>query len=187
GWHQRYGDAHAEVQAVRDVTDKTLLPESTVYVNLEPCSHTGKTPPCADMLVRERVKKVVIANKDTNPLVDGGGIKKLSAAGIEVVTGVLEAEARALNRRFFSFIEKKRPYIILKWAQTSDGFIARENYDSKWISNEYARQLVHKWRTEEDAVLVGTNTARYDNPQLNVRDWSGRNPARIVIDKSLML
>lgn len=187
GWHQRYGDAHAEVQAVRDVTDKTLLPESTVYVNLEPCSHTGKTPPCADMLVRERVKKVVIANKDTNPLVDGGGIKKLNAAGIEVVTGVLEAEARALNRRFFSFIEKKRPYIILKWAQTSDGFIARENYDSKWISNEYARQLVHKWRTEEDAVLVGTNTARYDNPQLNVRDWSGRNPARIVIDKSLML
>lgn len=187
GWHQRYGGPHAEVNAVEAVSDKALLPESTVYVTLEPCSHHGKTPPCADMLVRNKVKKVVIANLDSNPLVSGSGVRKLKEAGIEVVTGILDAEARELNRRFFTFMEKERPYIILKWAQTSDGFIARENYDSKWISNQYARQLVHKWRTEDDAVLVGVNTALHDNPRLNVRDWTGRNPVRIVIDRFLKL
>jgi diaminohydroxyphosphoribosylaminopyrimidine deaminase/5-amino-6-(5-phosphoribosylamino)uracil reductase len=187
GWHQKYGEAHAEVNAVRSVEDKSMLAQSTVYVNLEPCSHTGKTPPCADMLMEHKVKKVVVANLDSNPLVAGNGIKKLRAAGIEVVTGILEKQGRELNKRFFTFIEKQRPYIILKWAETSDGFIARENFDSKWISNEYARQLVHKWRSEEDGILAGARTIAYDNPQLNVRDWSGRDPVRIVLDRFLKL
>lgn len=183
GRHEKYGEAHAEVNAVASVKDQSLLSKSTVYVNLEPCSHFGKTPPCADMLVEHRVKKVVIANLDPNPLVSGKGIKKLKDAGIEIITGMLEAKGQELNKRFFTFIKKKRPYIILKWAETADGFIARENFDSKWISNEHSRQLVHKWRSEEDAVLVGTGTALHDNPALTVRDWSGRNPIRIVIDR----
>lgn len=183
GRHEKYGQPHAEVNAVAAVKDQSLLKDSTVYVNLEPCAHFGKTPPCADLLVRHKVKKVVISNVDTNPLVGGKGIEKLKAAGIEVVTGILEAEGQELNKRFFTFMEKKRPYIILKWAETADGFIARKNFDSKWISNEHSRQLVHKWRTEEDAVLVGTSTALYDNPALTVRDWKGRNPVRIVIDR----
>lgn len=187
GWHKKYGGPHAEVEAINSVQDKSLLHESTVYVNLEPCSHFGKTPPCADMLVREKVKKVVIANLDSNHLVAGNGVKKLRDAGIEVDIGVLEAEGRQLNKRFFTFIEKKRPYIILKWAQTKDGFIARENGDSKWISNDLSRQLVHKWRTEEDAVLVGTNTVKNDDPKLNVRLWTGRDPVRIIIDRNLRL
>ncbi|HEY3403547.1 MAG TPA: bifunctional diaminohydroxyphosphoribosylaminopyrimidine deaminase/5-amino-6-(5-phosphoribosylamino)uracil reductase RibD [Ohtaekwangia sp.] len=187
GWHKKYGEAHAEVNAVHSVQDKSRLAESTVYVNLEPCSHFGKTPPCADLLIEHQVKKVVVANLDTNPLVSGNGIKKLRANGIEVITGILDKQGHELNKRFFTFMEKQRPYIILKWAETADGFIAHENYDSKWISNEYSRQLVHKWRTEEDAVLVGRKTAAYDNPQLNVRDWSGRNPTRIVIDRYLKL
>jgi len=187
GWHKKYGGPHAEVNAINSVTDKSLLPHSTVYVNLEPCSHTGKTPPCADMLIRENVKQVVVANLDSNPLVAGEGIKKLRAAGVEVVTGVMDKEGRDLNKRFFTVMEKQRPYIILKWAQTADGFVARENYDSRWISNTHSRQLVHKWRSEEDAILVGKLTAQYDNPQLNVRDWSGRNPTRVVIDRFLKL
>ena len=187
GWHRQYGEAHAEVNAIQSVADKNLLATSTVYLNLEPCSHFGKTPPCADLLVQHRVKKVIIANRDTNPLVAGQGIKKLYDAGIEVVTGVLEIEGRELNKRFFTFIEKQRPYIILKWAQTADGFLAHTNYDSKWISNEFSRQLVHRWRSEEDAVLVGTKTASHDNPQLNVREWSGRNPVRVVLDRFLRL
>ncbi len=187
GWHQRYGGAHAEVNAINAVDDKNLLRESTVYVCLEPCSHFGKTPPCADLLIQHAVKRVVISNQDPNPLVAGEGMKKLRAAGIEVVTDQCGDEGRKLNKRFFMFMEKRRPYIILKWAQTTDGFIARENYDSKWISNVYARQLVHKWRSEEDAVLVGKATAEYDNPQLNVRDWSGRDPMRIVMDRFLKL
>lgn len=187
GWHKKYGEAHAEVNAVRDVVDKTLLPHSTVYVTLEPCSHFGKTPPCADMLIGEKVKKVVIANLDSNPLVAGKGIKKLQAAGIEVVSDVLSHAGRELNRRFFTFMERQRPYIILKWAETADGFVARENFDSKWISNELSRQWVHRWRTEEDAVLVGMRTAQHDNPRLNVRSWTGRDPIRIVIDRSLKL
>jgi len=187
GWHQAYGQPHAEVNAVASVKDQSQLADSTVYVNLEPCSHTGKTPPCAELLIKHKVKKVVIANVDTNPLVGGTGIKKLSEAGIEVVTGVLEKQGRELNKRFFTFHEQERPYIILKWAQTADGFIARSNYESKWISNEFSRQLVHKWRSEEDAVLVGTKTAAHDNPMLTVRDWSGRNPLRLVIDRFLRL
>jgi diaminohydroxyphosphoribosylaminopyrimidine deaminase/5-amino-6-(5-phosphoribosylamino)uracil reductase len=187
GWHKKYGEAHAEVNAIQSVTDQSLLKESTVYVNLEPCSHFGKTPPCADFLVKHKVKKVVICNVDPNPLVAGQGINKLRNSGIEVVTGVLEAEGRNLNKRFFTLIEKQRPYIILKWAQTADGFVARENYESKWISTDFSRQLVHQWRSEEDAILVGTKTAAHDNPRLDVRDWSGRNPVRIVIDRFLRL
>jgi diaminohydroxyphosphoribosylaminopyrimidine deaminase / 5-amino-6-(5-phosphoribosylamino)uracil reductase len=187
GWHKKYGEAHAEVNAINSVKDKELLKNSTVYVNLEPCSHTGKTPPCADLLVKHLVRKVVIANVDPNPLVAGKGIEKLKEAGIEVVTGVLENEGKNLNKRFFTFIEKQRPFIILKWAQTQDGFIAHSNYESRWISSEFSRQLVHKWRSEEDAVLVGTKTAAHDNPTLSVRDWSGRNPTRVVIDRFLRL
>ncbi len=187
GWHKLHGGPHAEVNAVESVVDKSLLKEATVYVNLEPCAHHGKTPPCADMLVQLNIKKVVISNVDTNELVAGKGIRKLQNAGIEVVTGVLQEEGRELNKRFFTFFEKKRPYIILKWAETADGFIARENHESKWISNGYSRQLVHRWRAEEDAVLVGTGTAQYDNPSLNVREWSGRNPVRLVSDHFLRL
>lgn len=187
GWHQRYGGPHAEVNAVNNVSDKTLLKKSTVYVTLEPCSHFGKTPPCSDMLIEHAVKKVVVANLDTNPVVKGGGLHKLRAAGIEVVSGILDKKGRELNKRFFTFVEKKRPYIILKWAETGDGFIARKNFDSKWISDEFSRQLVHKMRAHEDAVLVGMRTAQLDNPQLSVRDWTGRNPIRIVIDRFLRL
>ncbi len=187
GWHHHFGGAHAEVNALQSVADKSLLINSFVYVNLEPCAHFGKTPPCADLLIQHDVKKVIISNKDTNPLVAGKGIKRLRDAGVEVVTGVLEEAGRELNKRFFTFIEKQRPYIILKWAQTSDGFVARANDDSRWISNEYSRMLVHRWRSEEDAVLVGTNTSAHDDPQLNVREWSGRDPVRIVLDRSLRL
>ncbi len=187
GWHKKYGEAHAEVNAINSVKDKELLKNSTIYVNLEPCAHTGKTPPCADLLVKHQVRKVVIANIDPNPLVGGKGIEKLKDAGIEVVMGMLEKEGKKLNNRFFTFIEKQRPFIILKWAQTQDGFIAHSNYESRWISSEFSRQLVHKWRSEEDAVLVGTKTASHDNPTLSVRDWSGRNPIRVVIDRFLRL
>lgn len=187
GWHKKYGEAHAEVNAVNSITDKSILSKATVYVNLEPCSHFGKTPPCADMLVRNQVKRVVIANVDTFQKVNGQGIRKLRDAGIEVETGVLEREGRDLNKRFFTSVEKGRPFITLKWAESADHFIALENYESKWISNELSRQLVHKMRTEVDAVLVGTNTARHDNPKLNVRDWSGRDPVRVVIDRNLNL
>lgn len=187
GWHRKYGEAHAEVNAIHSVGDKNLLPESTCYVTLEPCAHHGKTPPCADLLVSMKLKKVVIAAADSNPLVGGKGIAKMEAAGIEVVTGCLEKESKKLNVRFFTLMEKQRPYIILKWAQTADGFVARTNFDSKWISNEYSRSLVHQWRAEEDAILVGANTAQYDNPRLDVRSWSGKNPVRIVIDRKLRL
>jgi len=187
GWHRNYGEGHAEVNAVANVSDKNQLKGSTVYVTLEPCSHHGKTPPCSDLLIQHEVKRVVISNLDTNPLVAGEGMKKLKNAGIEVIAGVLEKEGRELNKRFFTYHEKQRPYIILKWAQTCDGFIAHSNYESRWISNVFSRQLVHKWRSEEDAVLVGTKTAAHDNPNLTVRDWSGRNPVRLVIDRFLRL
>jgi len=187
GWHRAYGEAHAEVNAVSSVKDKSLLPESTAFVNLEPCSHHGKTPPCADLLISLGIRRVVIANLDLNPLVSGQGVHKLRQAGVVVTTGVLGEEGRELNKRFFTWFEKGRPYIILKWAETSDGFIAHENYESKWISGSYSRQLVHRWRSEEDAVMVGTRTAQHDDPKLNVRDWTGRNPVRIVLDRFLRL
>jgi diaminohydroxyphosphoribosylaminopyrimidine deaminase/5-amino-6-(5-phosphoribosylamino)uracil reductase len=187
GWHKHYGDPHAEVNAVRAVGDPAKLRGSTVVVNLEPCSHHGKTPPCTDLLIEQKVGKVIIANIDSNPLVAGKGIARLRSAGIEVVTGVLEEEGRDLNRRFFTMIEKKRPYIILKWAQTANGFIAGAKNDPRWISNTVSRQLVHKWRSEEDSVLVGYRTALADNPRLNVRDWTGRDPLRLIIDRDLTL
>lgn len=187
GYHQKYGEGHAEVNAVNAVQNKELLKESDIFVTLEPCSHHGKTPPCADLLIRYQVKKVWIANLDPNPLVSGNGFEKLKNAGIEVKIGIDSDTGEEVNRRFFTFMRKKRPYIILKWAETADGFVARKNYDSKWISNVYCRQLAHKLRAEEDAIMVGTNTAHYDDPKLNVRDWHGTNPLRIVIDKQLTL
>lgn len=187
GWHKKYGEAHAEVNAIADVSDHSILQECTLYVNLEPCSHHGKTPPCADLIIAHKLQKVIIANHDINPLVAGNGIKKLRDAGITVIPDVLAKEGLELNKRFFTYMQKKRPRIILKWAETADGFIARKNNDSRWISDVYSRQLVHKWRSEEDAVLVGSGTAWYDNPLLNVRDWSGRDPVRIVIDRYLKL
>ena len=187
GWHQQYSQAHAEVNAINSVEDKSLLPQSTLYVNLEPCSHFGKTPPCADLIIEKKIKRVVIGNTDPNPLVNGSGIKKLREKGVQVDSGTLVADGSTLNKRFFTFIKETRPFIILKWAQTADGFIAKKNFDSKWISSEQSRLLVHKWRSEEDAVLVGTRTAQHDNPSLNVRNWTGRNPTRIVLDRFLRL
>lgn len=185
GYHQKYGKAHAEVNAVNAVINKDLLKESSVYVSLEPCNHFGKTPPCTDLLVERKVKKVIVACSDPFEKVNGKGIEKMKRAGIEVATGMLEKEAVDLNKRFFTFHQKKRPYVILKWAQTEDGYLAGKNGDSRWISNSYSRQLVHKWRTEEDAILVGKNTALNDNPSLTVRDWHGENPVRILLDSNL--
>jgi diaminohydroxyphosphoribosylaminopyrimidine deaminase/5-amino-6-(5-phosphoribosylamino)uracil reductase len=187
GFHEIYGGPHAEVNAINAIKNPELLSESTAYVSLEPCAHWGKTPPCANLLVEKGLKKVVIGALDSNPLVGGKGVEILRKAGIEVVTGVLEREARLQNRRFFTQIEKKRPYVILKWAQSKDGFVARSDYSSKWISNARGRQLVHKCRAEEDAILVGKNTAKYDNPSLTVREWTGKNPLRLVIDPNLEL
>jgi diaminohydroxyphosphoribosylaminopyrimidine deaminase / 5-amino-6-(5-phosphoribosylamino)uracil reductase len=187
GFHMQYGGPHAEVNAINSVINKENLQDAVLYVTLEPCAHHGKTPPCANLIISYPFKKVVISNSDPNPLVAGKGIEKLISSKIEVVQGILKEEGREFNRRFFSFIEKKRPYIILKWAETADGFIAREDFSSKWISNEFSRKIVHKWRAEEDAVMVGTNTALYDNPKLNVRDWKGGNPLRIFIDKDLRI
>lgn len=187
GWHQQYGGPHAEVNALQSVDNPALLSASTVYVNLEPCSHFGKTPPCADLLVSKRVKRVVISNTDPNPKVAGKGIEKLRAAGIEVSEGILKKEGRWLNRRFFANMEDGTPYVILKWAETTDGKIAAVGPVPSWISNLYSRQRVHQWRTQEDAVLVGSRTAELDNPLLTVREWSGRDPVRVVIDPSLRL
>jgi diaminohydroxyphosphoribosylaminopyrimidine deaminase/5-amino-6-(5-phosphoribosylamino)uracil reductase len=187
GWHHIFGGPHAEVNAIDSVKDKSLLSSATLFVTLEPCSHTGKTPPCADLLIKNKIKHVIIATEDPNPLVAGRGIKKLKDAGIQVTVGLLSLEAQILNNHFFTFIKSEKPYVILKWAQTADGFIAPKSRERQWISNVYSRQLVHKWRTEVDAVLVGSDTVLFDNPELNVRDWSGRNPTRIVIDRNLKL
>ena len=187
GWTQPYGGPHAEVAAINSVKDKSLIAASTAYVTLEPCSHFGKTPPCADLLVSHQIQRVVVACKDSNALLAGKGIQKLKQSGVEVEEGLLEKEAVEFNKRFFTSIEKGRPYVILKWAETTDGFIARSNYDSKWISNVHSRKLVHQWRAEEAAIMVGTNTAKYDDPELNVRLWEGIDPIRIVIDKHLKL
>jgi len=189
GWHQHYGSAHAEVNCLASVkeADKHLICESTMYVNLEPCAHYGMTPPCANRLVQEKVKKVVIANTDPFEKVNGNGIQILNAAGIEVETGVLEKEGLWLNRRFFCFHEQKRPYIILKWAQTKEGYFAPADRGRFWITNKHSQQMVHKWRTEEGAILVGTNTAINDNPHLTARLWTGKQPLRIAIDRKLKI
>ncbi len=188
GFTSPYGGNHAEVNAIGAVKDKSLLKKATIYVTLEPCSHFGKTPPCADLIVKNKLKNVVIGCVDSNSLVAGKGIERLINAGINVIVGVLEDECRARHKRFFTVQDKKRPYIILKWAQTKNGFVAPLTKDAQkpvWISNQYSQQLVHKWRSEEHAILVGTNTVIADNPKLNVRSWSGKNPVRIVLDRTL--
>lgn len=188
GFTSPYGGNHAEVNAINSVENKLLLQEATIYVTLEPCSHHGKTPPCADLIVASKIPNVVIGCVDTNSLVAGKGIERLQNAGINVKVGVLEDECLAHHKRFFTVQNKKRPYIVLKWAETKDGFIAPAEKDEQkpvWISNTYSQQLVHKWRSEEHAILVGTNTVIADNPKLNVRNWDGENPVRIVLDKDL--
>lgn len=190
GWHRQYGGPHAEVQAVRDATERgneSLLSEATAYVTLEPCSHFGKTPPCAELLIEKQVRKVVIANDDPNPLVAGRGMAMLREAGIEVESGLLASYGAELNARFFTFFTQKRPYIILKWAETADGFLAKEDGTPVRISNRYSSVRVHRWRAEEDAILVGRQTAQTDNPRLNVRLWNGHNPVRVVLDRELSL
>jgi diaminohydroxyphosphoribosylaminopyrimidine deaminase/5-amino-6-(5-phosphoribosylamino)uracil reductase len=192
GWHYKAGQPHAEVNAISSVSKTKILKEATIYVSLEPCSHFGKTPPCANLIIETGIKKVVVGSLDPNPKVAGRGIKRLMEAGCQVIVGVLENECNQLNKRFFTFHQKKRPYIFLKWAQTADGFIApksetRNETKPVWITNEFSRQLVHKMRAEEQAILVGTNTVLQDNPSLTVRDWAGENPTRIVIDKELKI
>lgn len=187
GWHQKAGEPHAEVNAIHQIQNKEILKESTLYVSLEPCAHHGKTPPCADLIVLYQIPKVIVGTIDPFAKVNGLGIQKLKDAGIEVISGVLEKECRELNKRFFTYHQEKRPYVILKWAQTADGFMAAENGEQKWITNEYSKQLVHKWRTEEQSILVGTKTAETDNPQLNARLWNGNQPIRLVLDKELKL
>ncbi len=191
GFHQIYGEAHAEVNALKNVQDKSLLSKSTIYVSLEPCAHFGKTPPCADLIIENRFKRVVIGCSDSFVEVSGKGVQKLKDAGIEVTIGVLEKECRELNKRFFTFHEKKRPYIVLKWAQTKDGFIDKKRSDSiqeiNWISAPETKLLVHKWRSEEQGILVGKNTILKDNPTLTVREIEGINPVRIILDSQLEL
>lgn len=211
GYHENFGEAHAEVNAINAVTDKTLLKESTLYVNLEPCSHSGKTPPCADLIIKHKIPNIVIGCIDSYSEVAGKGIEKLKAAGINVVVGVLEEKSKALNKRFFTFHNKKRPYIILKWAETKDGFIdidrhceERSNLNknssnqskdcfvprndvNNWITSSYSKKLVHQWRSEEQAIMIGTNTALNDNPKLTVREVKGKNPLRVVLDLDLRL
>ena len=187
GWHKKAGEPHAEVHAVNSVKDKSLLKEATIYVSLEPCSHFGKTPPCCDLIIANKIPNVVIGTIDPFAKVAGNGVKRLIENGKNVTIGILEDECNELNKRFFTFHQKKRPYIILKWAETADGFIApitKEEKSPVWITNSYSRQLVHKWRTEEQAILVGTNTVLEDNPKLDARDFKGNNPIRIVWDKS---
>lgn len=190
GFTSAYGGHHAEVNAIHSVTDKSLLKKATLYVTLEPCSHFGKTPPCSDLIIKHQMPKVVIGCVDDNPQVAGQGIQKLKAAGCEVIVGILEAECKNHHKRFFTFHTKKRPYIILKWAQTQNGFLApatKNDQKPVWISNTYSRQLTHKWRAEEQAILVGTKTVFADAPSLTVRDWTGKNPMRIVLDRTLKL
>ena len=190
GFHKKYGTAHAEVNAINSVKNKELLKSATLYVNLEPCAHYGKTPPCADLIIKYKIPNIVIGSIDPNSLVQGKGIERLIKSGCKVNNGVLEEECKELNKRFYTFHKKKRPYIILKWAQTMDGFIdvKRNKQDigkPLQISNERSRKLSHKWRSEEQAIMVGTNTALLDNPRLTTRKIAGKNPLRIVIDKEL--
>ncbi|RNL52358.1 bifunctional diaminohydroxyphosphoribosylaminopyrimidine deaminase/5-amino-6-(5-phosphoribosylamino)uracil reductase RibD [Pedobacter jejuensis] len=193
GYHQKFGEAHAEPNAVKAVFEnhgqdaERLLKQATAYVNLEPCAHFGKTPPCADLFIKHQIKKVIIGNRDPFSGVDGKGIEKLKNAGIEVISGVLDTECRYFNRRFFTRIEKQRPFIILKWAETANGYFATLDGHQKWISGGLAKRLAHQWRTEEDAILIGKHTAIMDNPQLTSREWPGKNPVRLVIDKSLQI
>ena len=190
GFTSPHGENHAEVNAINAVENKSLLKEATIFVTLEPCSHFGKTPPCADLIVKHQLKQVVIGCLDSNSLVAGKGVSHLENAGINVIVGVLETECRMHHKRFFTVQENKRPYIILKWAETKDGFvapIAKNEIKPIFISNTYSQQLVHKLRSVEHAILVGTNTVLADNPKLNIRSWSGENPVRVVLDNTLRI
>jgi len=188
GYHEKYGSHHAEVNAINSVKDKSLLLKSTLYVNLEPCAHFGKTPPCSDLIIQNKIPEVVIGCVDTFSEVSGKGIERMRSVGIDVKVGVLKNESRELNKRFFTFHEKKRPYIILKWAESKDRFIAPKDQTKPfWMTSSESKKLAHKWRAEEDAILVGRITAEKDNPSLTVREVEGINPIRIVIDKDLKL
>ena len=189
GYHMLYGQPHAEVNCIKSVKDADLhfIPQSTLYVSLEPCSHFGKTPPCADLIIRHQIKKVVVGCRDPFKQVDGKGIEKLRETGIEVITPILEKECIELNRIFFTYHTKHRPYIIIKWAQSSDAKIAVSDFSRVYISNDITNRLVHKWRSETMSILVGTNTALHDNPSLTTRLWKGSNPIRLVIDMDLSL
>ncbi len=195
GWHQKFGMEHAEVNAINSVKDKSQLHNATLFVNLEPCSHQGKTPPCTDLILQHKIKKVVLGMIDPHEKVSGNGIKQLNEFGIETSVGILEDKCRFLNRRFIKFYSKKKPYVLLKWAQSLDGFISpnknklsdEEFEKQRHITGKTIQKLVHKWRTEEDAIMIGTNTALIDNPTLNAREWKGKNPTRIVLDRDLRL
>jgi diaminohydroxyphosphoribosylaminopyrimidine deaminase / 5-amino-6-(5-phosphoribosylamino)uracil reductase len=189
GWHQKYGEAHAEVNCINAVKDgdRQFITQSTLYVSLEPCAHTGKTPPCTNLIIACKIPKVVIGCRDVYKEVDGKGIKQLQDAGIEVITGVMENECKELNKRFFTFHKLQRPYIILKWAQSANGKIANKNLSKVFITNEITNRLVHQWRSEEAAILIGTNTAQFDDPSLTARLWPGPSPVRLVVDTALSL
>lgn len=189
GYHKEYGKAHAEVNCLASVNEaqQQFIPQSTLYVSLEPCAHWGKTPPCADLIIENKIPRVVVGCRDPFPEVNGKGIEKLRAAGVAVELGMLEKECQEINKRFFTFHQEHRPFILLKWAQTADGKIGREDHGRMYISNEYTARLVHKWRSEEAAIAVGTNTALYDDPQLSTRHWPGQNPIRVVVDMNLRL
>lgn len=189
GYHHEFGGPHAEVNAIRSVKDPSLLAESTLYCSLEPCAHHGKTPPCSMLITQKGIGRVVISNLDPFPSVNGAGVRQMEAAGIHIESGCLEGEGFYTNRRFFLYLKQKRPYVILKWAQTADGFmdLEREPGDPvgpNWIAGELSRTLVHKWRSEEAAIMVGTNTVITDNPHLNVRRWTGDDPVRVTIDRN---
>jgi diaminohydroxyphosphoribosylaminopyrimidine deaminase/5-amino-6-(5-phosphoribosylamino)uracil reductase len=189
GYHRQYGEAHAEVNCLASVKpdDRHLIPDSTLFVSLEPCAHFGKTPPCTDLIIRERIPRVIVGSRDPFPEVDGKGMEKLKAAGVDLLAGVLEQECRELNKRFFIFHTRHRPYIVLKWAQTANGKLAAGGTNRLLISNDYSNRLVHKWRSGEAAILVGTNTALLDDPSLTARLWTGPDPIRLVIDSTLRL
>jgi diaminohydroxyphosphoribosylaminopyrimidine deaminase / 5-amino-6-(5-phosphoribosylamino)uracil reductase len=191
GYHSEYGGKHAEIKAIESVLDQKEIENSTVYISLEPCVHHGKTPPCVNELINRKIKIAVIGSRDSNPIVGGKGIESLKRAGIEVHENVLSEACRTLNKRFFTFHEKRRPYVILKWAQTSDGYLDKNREIGEkgvnWISSPESKVLVHKWRSEEQSILVGRNTILNDNPSLTVREISGKNPTRIVIDSQLQL
>lgn len=190
GWHRQYGEAHAEVNCINEAIQKGYtdkFPYSTLYVSLEPCAHFGKTPPCSNLIIEKKIPKVVIGCRDPFPEVNGKGIEKLNAAGVETVVNVLQEECIELNKRFFTFHQQQRPYIILKWAQTADAKIAGNSTDRLLISNEFSNKFVHQWRSEEASILVGTNTALLDDPQLTNRNWQGKQPVRLVLDKTLRL
>jgi len=187
GFHESFGGPHAEVNAISAVSDSSLLTSSTLYVNLEPCVHYGKTPPCVDLIIENKIPHIVVGCIDSYEQVAGTGVHRLSESGCEVTIKILENECRELNKRFLTFHEKKRPYIILKWAQSKDGFFTAEEGEQTWITNDESKKLVHKWRTEECAILVGTKTVEIDNPQLTAREWEGSNPMRVILDREARL